>query len=107
MAQVQLYAKKQGSEEYVALDLYNEEPIKLNFSVQNIEEPLAATSTFSRTFKVPNTSINSPYFKAVFNVNSVDFDASQKADAFSIEANIPTFLLSVKFSIWCFSKLYN
>ena len=88
MSQVQLYAKKQGSEEYVALDLYNEEPIKLNFSVQNIEDPLAATSTFSRTFKVPNTSINSPYFKAVFNVNSVDFDASQKADAYINDNNV-------------------
>ena len=88
MSQVQLYAKKQGSEEYVALDLYPEEPIKLNFSVQNIEDPLAATSTFSRTFKVPNTSINSPYFKAVFNVNSVDFDASQKADAYINDNNV-------------------
>jgi hypothetical protein len=88
MAQVQLYAKKQGSEEYVALDLFQEEPIKLNFSVQNIEDPLAATSTFSRTFKVPNTSVNSPYFKAVFNVNSVDFDASQKADAYINDNNL-------------------
>jgi hypothetical protein len=88
MSQVQLYAKKQGTEEYIALDLYPEEPIKLNFSVQNIEDPLAATSTFSRTFKVPNTSVNSPYFKAVFNVNSVDFDASQKADAYINDNNI-------------------
>jgi hypothetical protein len=88
MAQVQLYAKKQGTEEYIALDLYPEEPIKLNLSVQNIEDPLAANSVFSRTFKVPNTSVNSPYFKAVFNVNSVDFDASKKADAYINDNNL-------------------
>ena len=88
MAQVQLYAKKQGTDEYVALDLYPEEPIKLNLSVQNIEDPLAANSVFSRTFKVPNTSVNSPYFKAVFNVNSVDFDASKKADAYINDNNL-------------------
>ena len=88
MAQVQLYAKKQGTEEYVALDLYPEEPIKLNLSVQNIEDPLAANSVFSRTFKVPNTSVNNPYFKAVFNVNSVDFDASKKADAYINDNNL-------------------
>ena len=88
MSQVQLYCKKQGTEEYVALDLYPEEPIKLNLSVQNIEEPLAANSVFSRTFKVPNTSVNSPYFKAVFNVNSVDFDASKKADAYINDNNL-------------------
>jgi len=45
-------------------------------------DPLSANSIFSRTFRVPHTSKNGPYFKAVFNVNSTDFDAATKADAY-------------------------
>lgn len=82
MADVQLYAKNQTNNQYVLLDLFSEQPIKLTLAVQNIVDPLAANSIFSRTFRVPHTSKNGPYFKAVFNVNSTDFDASIKAPAY-------------------------
>ena len=82
MADVQLYAKNQDNNQYVLLDLFTEQPIKLTLAVQNIVDPLSANSIFSRTFRVPHTSKNGPYFKAVFNVNSTDFDASVKADAY-------------------------
>ena len=79
---VQLYVKQQTGTQYISLDLFPEQKIKLTLSVQNIQDPLASTSVFSRTFRVPHTSINGPYFKAVFNVNSTDFDASVKAPAY-------------------------
>lgn len=82
MNPIQLFARKQGSGEWVQLDLFAEDPIKLTLSVQDIQDPIAATSVFSRTFKVPNTSTNSKFFKAVFNVNSMDFDAAKKAEAY-------------------------
>ena len=82
MADVQLYAKNQTNNQYVLLDLFTEQPIKLTLAVSNIVDPLAANSIFSRTFRVPHTSKNGPYFKAVFNVNSTDFDASVKAPAY-------------------------
>ena len=88
MAFVQLYAKKQGTEEYVALDLNESEPIKLNLSVANIIDPTATNSVFSRTFRVPHTSVNGPYFKGVFNVNSINFDAAAKADAYILDNGI-------------------
>ena len=82
MADVQLYAKNQTNNQYVLLDLFTEQPIKLTLAVSNIVDPLSANSIFSRTFRVPHTSKNGPYFKAVFNVNSTDFDASVKAPAY-------------------------
>lgn len=85
---VQLFSKKQGTETFVALDLNDAEPIKLNLSVANIIDPTATNSVFSRTFKVPHTSINGPYFKGVFNVNSMDFDAAAKADAYILDNGI-------------------
>ena len=85
MSQVQLYARLQESTDYLNLDLHASEPIKLVLSVQNINDPLAATSVFSRTFRVPHTSINGPYFKAVFNVNSIDYDAGVRADAYIMD----------------------
>ena len=79
---VQLFVKNQTNNQFINLDLFGSEPIKLTLSVANIQDPLAANSVFSRTFRVPHTSINGPYFKAVFNVNSTDFDASIKAPAY-------------------------
>lgn len=79
---VQLFVKNQTNNQFINLDLFGSEPIKLTLSVANIQDPLAANSVFSRTFRVPHTSINGPFFKAVFSVNSTDFDASVKCPAY-------------------------
>jgi len=81
----QLFAKQQGTANYINLTLFDAEPIKLTLSVTNIMDPLAATSVFSQTFRVPHDSVNGPYFKGVFNINSMDFDASKKADAYVVD----------------------
>lgn len=85
MQYIQLFVQRQGQtgySSYTELDLYNEEPIKLNLSVQSDKDPDVNTSDFSRTFRVPNTPKNSEFFKSVFNVNSIDFDATASADAY-------------------------
>ena len=79
---VQLFVKAVNTAQYQRLDLFETEPIKLTMSVANIQDPLAANSVFSRTFRVPHTSANGPFFKAAFNVNATDFDASKKAEAY-------------------------
>jgi len=94
MDNIQLFALQQGATGYSGyreLDLYQEEPIKITKSVQSLEDPQATTSNFSRTFRVPHTPTNGKYFKAVFNVNSTDFDARQKANAY-ITVNGSTFM---------------
>ncbi|CAB4134675.1 hypothetical protein UFOVP643_21 [uncultured Caudovirales phage] len=88
MANVQLFAKQQNSNKYVALDLHVAEPIKLDLSVANIIQPTDTNSVYSKVFKVPHTSVNGPYFEGVFNVNSMNFDASIKADAYILDNGI-------------------
>lgn len=88
MANVQLFAKRPDTGLFVQLDLHENEPIKLTFSVQDIEDPMVATSVFSRTFKVPHTSVNGPFFASVFNINCEDFDITQKTDAYIMDNGI-------------------
>jgi hypothetical protein len=85
MDYIQLYCQEQGATgyaSYIEIDLYNTEPIKLTKSVQSLTDPTATTSTFSRTFRVPSTNANGQYFKAVFNVNTIDYNPSITADAY-------------------------
>jgi hypothetical protein len=85
MDRIQLFAKPQGAtgpNYYIELDLYESEPIKITRSIQEIENPQATTSDFSETYRVPHTSSNGEFFKAVFNVNSTDFNATQKCQAY-------------------------
>ena len=47
---------------YVWLDLYETEPIKLTLSIEDITNT-EARSVFSRTFRVPSTGNNNKFFK--------------------------------------------
>lgn len=85
MQYIQLFCQQQGDTSttgYLDLDLYKEEPIKITKSVLSVENITANNSAFSRTFRVPNTTTNGAFFKAVFNVNSLDFDATQRCPAY-------------------------
>lgn len=62
------------------LDLYEESPIKLNFSIEDITDT-QARSVFSRTFRVPATRDNNRFFQHAFEINGIDFDVTQKYDA--------------------------
>ena len=62
------------------LDLYETEPIKLNLSIEDITNA-DASSTFSRTFKVPGTRHNEEFFQNAYEVDGVDFDVTIKKPA--------------------------
>lgn len=91
MGNLQLFAKIQSADQsraaqpttqYVRLDTAEAEPIKVTASVQSFEDPTRVSSVFSRTFKLPHTAVNGPFFKAAFSVNGTDFNITQKADAY-------------------------
>lgn len=85
MNYIQLFAQTQGatgSTEYVELDLYEADPIKMNKSVQDLLDPGVATSAYSQNFRIPATDTNTRYFKAVFNVNVENYDPTLKANAY-------------------------
>jgi len=62
------------------IDLYDDEPIKLTLSIEDIVNA-DATSNFSRTFKVPGTRNNAEFFNNAFNVNGTIFDVTIKKPA--------------------------
>lgn len=85
MNYIQLYAQIQGetgSTDYVELDLFEGDPIKLTKSVQTLTDPGVATSAYSQTFRLPATDTNIKYFKAAFNVNVENYDPTLKALAY-------------------------
>ena len=62
------------------IDLYETEPIKLTLSIEDITNA-DATSTFSKSFKVPGTRINAEFFNNSFDVDGVMFDVTVKKPA--------------------------
>jgi len=59
------------------LDLYEEQPIKLTF---NIEDIITTTpkAEYSRRFRLPATDKNFEFFETVFEVNGTDFNPGNK-----------------------------
>ena len=66
--------------EGIFIDLYDTDPIRLNFNIEDIVD-VTIQSEYSRQFRVPNTSHNSELFKTLFDVEGYDFDVTQKREA--------------------------
>lgn len=62
------------------LDLYETEPLKLNFSIEDIQNT-DAKSTFSRVFRVPSTTTNNEFFRNAFLIEGIDYDVTVKVPA--------------------------
>lgn len=63
------------------LDLYGDESIRLNKSVLEVQDISSRTSTFSRQFRLPGTSINNQVFNHIFKINSdSSFDVKAKTN---------------------------
>ena len=66
--------------EGVYLDLYENDPIKVNVVFDDFE--FGVVSDYSQTFRVPATKKNNELFKQVFEINDIDFDITQKRKAY-------------------------
>lgn len=64
----------------VDIDLYNLDPPKLNFLIEDITDT-SARSMFSRTFRVPASANNTQFFETAFDINGMDFDIRQQISA--------------------------
>ena len=62
------------------IDLYETDPIKLTFSIEDITSA-EAKSIYSQTFRVPGTPTNNKYFKFAFVIGTTDFDVTIKKPA--------------------------
>ena len=76
MVQLKVYY---GNDQYF-LDLYEEETIKLNMSIEDITNA-EAKSVFSRAFRVPATRNNNQFFKHAFMISGIDYDVTIKKPA--------------------------
>ena len=76
---IQLFAFEDGIK--YELDLYNEEPIKINISAEDITNLPTTDSSFSRQFRLPATNRNSQFFKYWYTAGIADFDIRKKVDA--------------------------
>jgi hypothetical protein len=83
---------------FILLDLMEDNPIKLNLSVADIMDPTANPSTYSQTFRVPNTANNNLFFKSAFNINAVSFDATQKIESYIEDSNVTIAVGSIRLS---------
>jgi hypothetical protein len=83
---------------FILLDLIENNPIKLNMSVADIMEPTANPSTYSQTFRVPNTANNNLFFKSAFNINAQSFDATKKIESYIEDSNVTIAVGSIRLS---------
>jgi len=81
MQKLQLYI---GGER---IDLFKDEQVSFNQSIQNIKDPAKIFTEFTQTFTIPASKTNNKLFKHYYNFNIVGgFDARNKIDA-NIELN--------------------
>jgi len=93
---MRLYVKETTG--YILLDLMEDNPIKLTMAVADIMDPTASPSTYSQTFRVPNTANNNLFFKSAFNINAVSFDATQKIESYIEDSNVTIAVGSIRLS---------
>ena len=66
--------------EGIFVDLYDNDPIRLNFNIEDLTD-VSIKSEYSRQFRVPATAHNTDLFKTLFEVEGYDFDVTQKREA--------------------------
>ena len=85
MQKLQLYISGQR------IDLFKDEQVSFNQSIQNIKDPARIFTEFTQTFTVPASKVNNQIFQHYYNYDIVDgFDARNKVSAL-IELNNVTF----------------
>lgn len=80
MQTLQLFAYDQAGARW-ELDLYEEDPIKLTISSEDIIDIPRIDASFSRQFRIPATQNNSQFFKYWYIAGVIDFDVTKKISA--------------------------
>ena len=82
---VQIYIESvQGSENYVELELFEDEKIEINLSVQNVQDISKVFTDFSQSFNVPASIHNNNIFQHFYE-NSID---SSEIDGVTTTINV-------------------
>jgi len=88
MRQVQIYIElERGTGNYTELELFQDETISINSSVQNVQDISKVFTDFSQGFTVPSTPTNNAIFRHFYE-NSVNTDLSKVDNRLSRNAYI-------------------
>ena len=72
------------------LNLYDNEPINLSYSINSIKDITVTTTPFSQTFVIPSTPYNDQLLSEIFYIGSdSSFDPRRKARAYILVNSIP------------------
>jgi hypothetical protein len=76
MRSVQIYIEgERDSNDYTEIELFDDENIGINLSIQNIQDISKVFTDFSQSFTVPASSVNNAVFKHFYE-NAVDLDTT-------------------------------
>jgi hypothetical protein len=80
MQSIQLYIKD-DSGVYQEIELFKDESVTLNQSIQDVKDISKVFTDYTQTFSIPATRINNKIFKHFYNYFIQGFDAREKKDA--------------------------
>lgn len=81
---------KNDQNEFVAVDLFDDETIVMNSSIQDVKDITKTFTDFTQTFKVPASDTNNKLFKHWYNKNIFNgYDGRTRSDSY-IEINLAT-----------------
>ncbi len=69
-----------------SLDLKDDVPVSLNFSIADIRQPEKRNGSFSKTIKIYGTKTNNKFFEHYYNVNTI-------TSSFTPNLNTPCYLI--------------
>ena len=78
----QLFAKEPLTGDFIQLDTREVDPIAINFSSSDLEDPGAIVASYSNEFVIQHTPTNGKFFNSAYSVNGNNFDVSKKIDSF-------------------------
>lgn len=89
----QLLVKRPTDTTYTSIDLFDELPYSITYSVSDIRNPENRNGSYSKTINIPGSKNNNILFEFIFNVNSnlQTFDPNLKCDAIILQDGIEVF----------------
>ena len=74
------------------INLYGDEPLSLNISIQDVRDISKRNSTFSQTFTIPADKNNNILLNHIFNIGAdSSFDPSKKTPSYILNDGMPVF----------------
>ena len=94
----QLLVKRPADTAYTDVDLLDDVPYSITYSVADIRQPDKRSGSFSKTIEIPGSATNNKLFEFIFNVNiaTATFNPNLKCDAVLLQNGVEIFRGSLR-----------